>query len=240
VDVTRPFQFPVDLPRIDTVLFAIGFDRSSNQSVEDVYVGGLRNVLQALPATIQRFIYVSSTGVYGQSRGEMVDEDSPCEPTRPAGHACLAAERWLADHVVFASRRIVLRLAGIYGPGRLPKLASLRAGAVLDAPATSFLNLIHVEDAVEVVLAADLQAPLPGLYIVSDGQPVLRGEFYGELARLLAAPTPRFIDQPLPLSPNPRAPADKRLDNGRMLAQLHIRLKFPSYREGLAAIVAGF
>jgi nucleoside-diphosphate-sugar epimerase len=112
VDLTRPFKFPSEMPEIDTVLSAVGFDRSSGQSIHDVSVGGMRNVLQALPSTVQRFIFISSTGVYGQSQGELVDEQSPCEPRRPSGQACLAAERLLAEHAL-AFRRIVLRLAGI-------------------------------------------------------------------------------------------------------------------------------
>lgn len=236
VDIARPIRLPSQLSSIDTVLFAVGFDRSSSQSIQEVYVGGMRNLLRALPLAVRRFIYISSTGVYGQSGGESVDEQSPCAPTRPGGHACLAAERLLAECPI-SSRRIVLRLAGIYGPQRLPKLAALRAGAALEGSAAGFLNLIHVEDAVEVVLAAEQHAVLPALYVVSDGQPVLRGEFYRELAHLLSAPPPQFTD-PLSDSTAGRAAGDKRVCSDRLRNDLRVSLKFPSYREGLAAIVA--
>jgi nucleoside-diphosphate-sugar epimerase len=236
-DVARPFTLPGELTAIDTVLFAVGFDRSADQSIHDVYVGGMRNALNALPRSINRFIYISSTGVYGNSPGEWVDESTPCRPTRPSGQACLEAEAVLGSHPLGA-HRIVLRLAGIYGPGRLPKLSSVRDGVPLDASAASFLNLIHVEDAVAVVFAAERFAKLPALYVVSDGTPVLRGDFYGELARLLSAPPPRFIDPSSSSTAGGRSNGDKRICSDRVRQELQLKLKFPSYREGLAAIVA--
>ena len=194
-------------------------------------------MLAALPLTVQRFIYISSTGVYGQSQGEILDEQSPCEPTRPGGQACLDAERLLADHPL-ASRRIVLRLAGIYGPHAYPSSRTCAPEQSSMRRSAEFLNLIHVEDAVEVVLAAEHRATLPALYIVSDGQPVLRRDFYHELARLLAAPQPRFADQESSSSPHHRAAGDRRLCSDRLRNELGVPLKFPSYREGLASIVA--
>ncbi len=237
VDLARPFVLPREMPTLDTVLSAVGFDRSSGQSIQEVYVGGMRNLLQALPPTVQRFIYISSTGVYGQSQGESVDEQSPCEPSRPSGQACLAAERLLAEHGL-ASRQIVLRLAGIYGPQRVPKLAAVRAGTAVEASAAGLLNLIHVEDAVEVVLAAEQHATPPALYVVSDGQPVMRGDFYRELARLLTAPQPRFTDPGSNSSSADRSASAKRICSDRLRNDLGVPLKFPSYREGLASIVS--
>jgi nucleoside-diphosphate-sugar epimerase len=184
-------------------------------------------------------IYISTTGVYGDSAGDWADEDSPCEPTRPGGKASLVAEEALRRHRLGA-RGIVLRLAGIYGPGRIPNQAPLLAGEPLAVPTAGFLNLIHVADAAATVLAAaTVEAELPRTYLISDGHPVRRGEYYAELARLLRAPVPRFVE---PSAGDPRAAraaADKRIDNSRMLAELRISLAYPSYREGLAAIVAG-
>jgi nucleoside-diphosphate-sugar epimerase len=236
-DVTRPDSL-ADLPAAETALFAVGHDRAAGRSIEEVYVNGLKNVLDSLPAATGRVLYISTTGVYGDSAGDWVDEDSPCEPTRPGGKASLAAEESLWRHPLGA-RGIVLRLAGIYGPGRIPNQAPLLAGEPIAVPIEGFLNLIHVDDAASAVLAAaTVDAELPRTYLISDGRPVRRGEYYAELARLLRAPAPRFAEPPASDPRATRAAADKRIDNSRMLAELRVSLVYPSYGEGLAAIVA--
>lgn len=235
IDITRPFHFPGDLPNFGTVLSAVGFDRRAGDSIHEVYVKGLGHLLDALPVGLSRFIYISSTGVYGQSHGEWVDERSPCEPTRAGGRACLAAEQLLATHAV-GGGRIILRLAGIYGPGRLPKLAAILAGEAIETAPHGFLNLIHVEDAADVVLAVEQQVTPPALFIVADGHPVLREEFYTELARLLNAPTPRFMTPAERSSSAERALADKRVCSDFLRKTLEISLRFPSFREGLAQV----
>jgi len=246
-DITE-FDSLARLPVAHTVLFAVGHDRSSGQSIADVYVDGLRNVLAALPADTGRFIYISSTGVYGQTEGAWVDEESPCEPTRSGGRACLAAEQLLAGHR-FGRNAVILRLAGIYGPGRLPSLDDVRAGRPIAASASGYVNLIHVDDAAAVVLAAaryvrpaapvgdHADADRPTVYCVSDGHPVERGEFYGEAARQIAAPTPVFTESDPTEASDRRATSSKRIDNARMTADLGVRLSFPTFRKGLAAVL---
>ncbi len=247
------------ISEIDTVFFAVGYDRTANKSIHEVYVDGLQRVLSALPEGIRRFIYISSTGVYGSAEGEVVDENSPCLPTRAGGQACLAAEQRLLQSR-FADRTTILRLAGIYGPGRIPRAARSAAGKPIPAPSQGWLNLIHVDDAAQIVLLAENHAPPPQRFCVSDGEPTLRSEYYAELARLLHAPPPRFTeppsDSPAAQSPAAQSPAaqspaaqspaalratsDKRVSNELMMQVLRPRLQFPSYREGLAAIVKGF
>jgi nucleoside-diphosphate-sugar epimerase len=228
------------LPAAETVLFAVGYDPASAKSIEEVYVGGLENVMAALAqltSRLKRFIYISSTGVYGQVDGDVVNEDSPCQPTRAGGVACLAAER-LLQTVPLAKATMILRLAGIYGPGRVPRLADIRAGEPIAAPSEGLVNLIHVDDAAAIVVAAERQIAPPGLFVVSDGQPVSRGEYYGEVARLLHAPPPRFTPPPAEAHVAQRAGSDKRVDPARLFAALSLRLRYPTYREGLAAILA--
>jgi nucleoside-diphosphate-sugar epimerase len=235
-DVLQPPTL-ANLPAADTVLYAVGYDRGAGASMHDVYVAGLRAVLGALPSASGKLIYISSTGVYGQSHGETVDEDSRCEPTREGGCACLAAEAVLAGDRL-GQRAIVLRMAGLYGPGRIPIAAEIRGGRPLAVPASGYLNLIHVDDAAAVVLAAEERARPPRTFLVSDGEPVERREYYAELARLLGIEAPKFVS---PTADNPaavRATADKRVNNARMVAELAVRLTYPSYREGLAAILA--
>lgn len=227
-----------NLPSADAVLFAVGFDRAAGRSMHEVYVEGLRAALDALPPDIGRFVYISSTGVYGQTDGDWVDEDSPCRPEREGGRACLAAEELLKGHRL-GDRAIVLRLAGIYGPGRIPRREDLLAGRPIAAAENGFLNLIHVDDAARIVLAAEQSARVPRTYVVSDGQPVERRQYYEELARLLGAPSPQFTPPAADSPAAGRAGSDKRIRTDRLRSELSFTLAYPSYREGLAAIVAG-
>ena len=225
------------LPAAETVLFSVGYDRGAGHSIDRVYVEGLRAVLDALPSPAPRLIYTSSTGVFSQDDGSWVDERSVCDPLRRGGRACLAAERVLAEHPV-GRRSIVLRLAGLYGPGRIPRLDDLRAGRPIAAPGHGHLNLIYVDDAASVVLAAENKAQPPRLYLVSDGQPTSRRDFYRELARQLDAPPPRFEAPPPDAPAAIRAGSDKRVRNARMLAELGVSLDCPSFCHGLAAAVS--
>jgi len=234
-DITEPTSL-ANLPSTETVLFAVGFDRTSGRSISEVYGDGLRNVLHALPSSIQRMIYISSTGVYSQDDGQWVNEDSTCQPKREGGKACLAAEQLLANHPIGAKTN-VLRLAGIYGPERVPRLNDVKAGKPLAAPSHGHLNLIHVDDAADIAVAVDQRAAVPRTYLVSDGHPVLRREYYCEIARLLGANEPQFTE---PADQDPaaqRAASDKRISNQRLLDELHVSFRYPSYREGLTELL---
>jgi nucleoside-diphosphate-sugar epimerase len=240
-DVTRPESLR-RLPAAQTVLYSVGYDRKATArgpSIEEVYAGGVRNVLAALDSTVKCFIYISTTGIYGPAEDEWVDEVTPPDPRREAGRASLEAELALAASLI-GKRSVILRLAGIYGPGRIPFLKELKAGEPIAAPVTGWLNLIHVDDAAEVVNAASLLPPFndgPRVYCVSDGQPVQRGEYYSEVARQIGAAPPRFAE-PEPGSPRAaRAEANRRISNGRMLADLRVTLAYPDYRAGLASAV---
>jgi nucleoside-diphosphate-sugar epimerase len=238
-DVTDPASLQ-NLPTADTVLYAVGFDRAAGHTIEQVYAGGLQNVLAYLPANVNRFIYISTTGVYGPAGGKWIDEQTPSDPRRAGGKASLAAEQALGAHPL-GRRSAILRLAGIYGPDRIPFLKELRAGEPIAAPRNGYLNLIHVDDAADIVIAADkwlaAQSPArqPHVFCVCDGHPVVRGDYYSEVARRIVAPPPRFVE-PDPDSPRAaRAEANRRVRNDKMIRQLGVQLSYPSYREGLAA-----
>jgi nucleoside-diphosphate-sugar epimerase len=234
-DITNPPSM-TKIPEVRTVLFAVGYDRSSADSIHRVYVDGLANALAALPPQVERFIYVSSTGVYGQSNGNWVDEDSPCNPVRAGGVACLDAERTLTTHPL-GQRSIILRMAGIYGPGRIPRRKDLQAGRPIAAPSEGYLNLIHVDDAARAVLAAERCSPIPALYCIADGQPVPRHQYYDQLAQLIHAPRPAFTTPAAGSPAMERAGSSKRISSRRFAVELDFQLLYPTYCEGLAAIV---
>lgn len=234
-ELLQPSTWPCDLfADVDTVLVSVGFDHSTGNTIEQVYVAGLRSILAACPTTVKQLIYISSTGVYGPCTGETVTEETPCQPQRPGGKASLGAEILLRLSP-FAERSVVLRLAGIYGPDRIPRIRDLQAGQPITAHAEGFLNLIHVEDAAAVAVAAGDHAPLATTLNVSDGHPVERREFYREIARLLRLPEPTFIE-PTPAEHAQTRGSDKRVSNAKLRETLPITLQFPTYREGLAAL----
>jgi nucleoside-diphosphate-sugar epimerase len=225
LDVTRGPGLGA-LPEVDTVLFAVGRDRRSGATMLDIHVEGLRAVLDALPGSTGRVIYVSSTGVYAQDAGEWVDEESVCEPVREGGKACLSGERLLFSHAR-GRDALVLRLAGLYGPERVPWSADVTAGRPIAGSGDAYLNLIHVEDAARAVVAAAAAGPVTGrTYIVSDGHPPTRAEYVRLLATRLGAAPPVF---------DGGSGLGKRVRNDRAVHELGVRLQYRSYREGLAA-----
>lgn len=245
-DVTRRESL-IELPVTDTVLFAVGHDRAGQDRTEEpdieaVYAGGMRNVLESLPAKHGPFVYISTTGVYGDAAGGWVDESTTPDPQRAGGIASLAAERSLiADR---GDNAIVLRLGGIYGPGRIPHLDRLRAGQAIAAPSEGWLNLIHVDDAAQTVIAADLWATRqpagsgPHVFCVCDGNPVVRGDFYREIASQIGVPPPEFAP-PDPGSPAAaRAGVTRRVSNRKMIHTLDVEPTYWSYVDGLAAILS--
>ncbi len=199
------------LPAADTVLYAVGLDRSSGASMRSVYVDGLANVLAHLP-TPNTFIYISSSSVYGQTGGEWVDEDSATAPQEEAGTIVHAAEEVLRDRLPDA---VILRFAGIYGPGRLLRKKTLLAGEPIVGDGDKWLNLIHVEDGARAVLAAAEQARPGRTYDVCDGHPVQRHVFYTALARELSAPKPIFVLPPAGQPTPPHEKANRRIRNQR-------------------------
>lgn len=229
-DVTSP-EFPAagPLPAAATVFWAVGFDRGSGTTHRDVHVIGLTRLLDALPGS-PRVILSSSTGVWGDEDGRLVTEETPAHPTREAGRVLLEAESLLRNHP--KGPGVALRFAGLYGPDRLPRIADLRAGTPIAADPESWLNLIHVDDAAEVVrIVAAAPHPQP-LYVVSDGRPVLRREWYGRLAALSGSPPPTWD----PTAPRVRG-ADKRVDPSLLFRDLPLTLTYPDALAALAELV---
>jgi nucleoside-diphosphate-sugar epimerase len=222
------------LPAASSVCYCVGFDRAAGRTMRQVYVDGLANVLDALRPP-ERFVYVSSTGVYGQNQGEAVDERAATEPAEESGQVVLAAERLLR------TRRpvVVLRFAGIYGPGRLLRSRGLLAGEPIAGDPERWLNLIHVDDGAAAVVAADERGRPGEVYNVCDDEPVRRRDFYSLLARLLGTPEPRFVPPEPGAPPPPHERTNRRIFNQRLHEDLRVKLCYPSYREGLPASLEG-
>ena len=187
--------------------------------------------------------YLSSTSVYGDRGGAEVDEESPPAPTSERGHRRLAAERaW--ERVASGRPLDLFRLAGIYGPGR-SVFAALRTGEArrVVKPGHGF-SRIHRDDIVVAVLAA-MRAPQAGTRVLNlaDDEPAESEAVLAEGARLLGIPAPPaipFAEASAAMSPIARSFWDenRRVRARRTQAALGITWRYPSYREGLRAILA--
>ena len=233
-DVTSRADSPADslsweriraLPPVATVFWAVGFDRASGTTHREVHVDGLARLLDAL-ADSPRVIFSSSTGVWGDEGGGIVTEHTPTNPSREAGQVLVEAESLLRGHA--KGPGVALRFAGLYGPDRLPRLDELRAGRPIAADPDSWLNLIHIDDAASVVCAVAAAADPRPLYVVSDGHPVLRRDWYGHLATITGSPMPTWD----PSLPRTRG-ADKRIDPSLLFRDLHIELAHPDSLRGI-------
>lgn len=214
------------LPEAATVLYAVGIDRNAGRSMREVYVHGLGNVLDALKPC-RRLIYVSSTSVYGQSDGGLVDERSLTEPLEESGRIVREAEQLLRRKHPDA---IVLRFAGIYGPDRLlRRRAQLQSGEPIAGDPERWLNLIHVDDGARAILAAESRGQPGETYNIVDDEPAPRRAFYTRLAELTGSPAPRFDGRPEERSNN------RQVSNAKAKGALGWSPCFPSFREGLPA-----
>ena len=182
--------------------------------------------------------YLGTTGVYGDRGGEWVDETTPIEPTLARTDRRARAEaQWLESGLPAH----VFRLAGIYGPGRNP-FVNLKAGTArrIVKPGQVF-SRIHVED-IATVLEASIARPDPGrIYNVCDDEPAPPQDVVAHAAELLGVEPPAEQDYATAeLSPMARTfyKDNRRVRNARIKLELGVRLAFPTYREGLLALLA--
>jgi nucleoside-diphosphate-sugar epimerase len=204
----------------------------------------LRQAREAILAAAPRLRwagYLSTTGVYGDHGGGWVDEGTPLAPSTRRGRLRVEAEaawRALAEETGLPLH--IFRLAGIYGPGRGP-FAKVRAGTArrIVKPGQVF-SRIHVEDIAQV-LEASMARPDPGaVYNLCDDDPAPPQEVIAEAARLLRLPPPPEEDfESAELTPMARSfyAESKRVRNDRIKRELGVRLRYPGYREGLAALL---
>ena len=186
-----------------------------------------------------RFIYISTSGVYGDCHGALVDESRAVNPQSARARRRVSAEQQLA---LWCSQRrvalIVLRAPGIYAPDRLP-LERLRAGTPVMRDADDvYTNHIHAEDLAGCCLRAlEADAP-PGIYNASDDSHLKMGEWFDLLADRAGLPRPTRIarsDAPGRISPELLSfmSESRRLDNTRLKQTLGVRLRYPTVQDGL-------
>jgi len=205
----------------------------------------VRNFLSAIASGDEpaRIIYMSTSGVYGDCGDTTVTEESPTIPRTARGKRRLHAEgmfrEWGAKHNVPV---IILRVTGIYGPGRLPVSQLTSGQPVLDERIANLTNRIHADDLARVCLAAALRGEDGDIFNVSDGHPTTMTDYFNAAADFLGLTRPRQVSweearrvmSPLMLS---YVSESRRTDNRLMLEKLAVTLLYPSLAEGLPACV---
>ena len=184
VDFDALEALPVELPDDYAVLYTCPPDGATDQR--------LRRFVAALPHEPARFVYISTTGVYGDCRGARVSEETPVNPGSRLSKPRVDAEDFLR---AWTDRLVILRVPGIYGPDRLG-LERLRAGeACLRESDANPGNRIHVDDLVDCCIAALSPETPTGVYNVGDGDHRSATWFAGEVARQAGLAPPREISR---------------------------------------------
>lgn len=228
-----PSPFPDE---VTYILFSASANEYSDEGYRRMYVEGIRNLLKTIQTKSlqpERIFFTSSAGVYAQKEGTWVDEKSPTEPEWYAGKRMLEAENVLRESPF---PHTILRLGGIYGPGRSRRIRMVKQGkAVCYEGPTNYSNMIHVRDiAGATAHLMDLSEP-DSRYLLVDSNPVDRCEVYRWLADQLNAPKP---------SVRPRSEAsirirrsNKRCRNDRLIESGY-EFQYPSYKEGYGQILS--
>jgi len=192
----------------------------------------------------QRLIYISTSGVYGDCGGAMVTEETPGNPQTSRAKRRYDAEqillRWGGEQGVAV---IILRVTGIYGPGRIPISRLLDGHPLLRLEESAPTNRIHADDLAQVCVAAAEKGEAGEIFNVSDGHPSTMTEYFLAVAELAGLPRPPLVSMeearrvmtPLMLS---YLGESRRMDNTRMLERLGGKLRYPTLAEGLPASLA--
>ncbi|MDA0841053.1 MAG: SDR family oxidoreductase [Planctomycetota bacterium] len=220
-----------DLPEdLDFLFFTAAPDSSTEEAYESTYRAGLRNLLQSLKdQSIRRVFFTSSTSVYAQSDGEWLDEDSPAEPLDFRGRVILSTEALLLEGPYPST---VLRAGGIYRPGSLRLLESVRSGKAVSIHGPPvYTNRIHLEDVAGALAhLMNLESP-ETLYLGVDDYPCDLREVVQWMARKIGVtpPTEDNFER--------RHLSSKRCSNAKLRASGY-DFRYPTYREGYEAILA--
>ncbi|MBI3848725.1 MAG: SDR family oxidoreductase [Verrucomicrobia bacterium] len=236
-DITKPEEL-VRLPGpFDWVVNCVSSSKGRVEEYRQVYLNGTRNLIEWLSALPPRkFVYTSSTSVYGQTDGSAVKESSPVEPASETGKVLVDAEKLLLD----AARQkqfpaIVLRVAGIYGPERGHLFQQyLKNEAKIEGQGERILNMIHRDDLVGIIFAA-LKNGRPGeIYNAVDDEPVAQIHFFRWLSETLGKSMPPLAaetDKP----GRKRGLTNKKVQNRKLKMELGYQFKYPTFRQGYTA-----
>jgi nucleoside-diphosphate-sugar epimerase len=230
-----------ELPQdVDIVVVAIAADASTEEDYRAAYLDGVKNVLAALERQgiePRRILFVSSTAVYKDSGGAVVDESTPTEPTRFSGRVLVEAEDLLFTRTRGTNiQPISLRLGGIYGPGRTRLIDQVRSGKAVIPALPRHTNRVHRDDAAAMIVhLTTMEAAPDSVYVGVDDHAAEMGDVMRFLASEMGCPEPPTA---APEGASDAGPGDKRCTNKRLRAT-GFELTFPTYQEGYRALLAG-
>lgn len=239
-DITRPADLEGLPGPFDWVVNCAAASGGDVQDYRAVYLEGTRHLIGWLRGSpVRRYVYTSSTGVYGQTDGSWVTEESSTEPGTPTGAVLVATEQTLRAAVLeWNFPAVILRLAGIYGPGRGYWLRQFLAGeARIEGAGERFLNMIHRDDVVGVIRAALERGRAGAVYNAVDNEPVTQAEVFGWLATTTRRPLPPTTREEAQAARR-RGVTNKRVSNHRLRTELGYPFRFSTFREGYAAELA--
>lgn len=232
MDLTRPEvqqQLSAEQLTPDAVVVALTADGRSAADYERTYRRGLQGLRRLLGDHQPRLIFVSSTSVIGPYDGQSVTERTPAAPATPTAEMLLAAEQ---DAREIFEDLIVLRPAGIYGPGRRRTIERIRRGDPLDH--SQMTNRIHRDDLADLVADLVAAAQPPQLLHAADGSPTPQGEVAGFIAERLSVPVPPDSGDGRPRGKRIETAELDRFRNGLSESR---PLRWPSFREGYASLL---
>ena len=236
-DIAQPETLQMISQPFDWVVNCAASGGGDAAAYRQLYLQGTRNVLAWLATRpLLKYVYTSSTSVYGQDDGSWVDESSAAEPSTDTGRILVETENLLrsaAGERNFPS--VILRLAGIYGPERGYWFKRLLLGeARISGDGTRLLNIIHRDDVVGCIITALRQAQGGEIYNAVDDEPVTQMEFFRWLCSRLNKPMPPRVSLDT-VSERKRGVTDKKVSNHKLKQELGYRFKFANFREGYAA-----
>lgn len=230
IDLSDPAAEP-RLPAVDAIVACQSASSDGEAPYRAAYVDANRTLLAAAERVGARaFVYTGSTGVFGQRDGSEVDESTPTAPASAGAAVLVEAERLVTAAASRGLRASVVRLSGLYGPGRVGIVERVRTGALALGPGDdAWMNFCHLEDAVSFVLAALDRARPGAIHHGSDAHPARRREVVEWIAARIGA-APRRAEA---ASPGP----NRRISSAATRAALGVTLVHPSFREGLGSLV---
>lgn len=232
-DVTQWEELKKLSPAFDWVINCAASAGGGADAYRQLYLEGNRNLLAWLAArTPEKFIYTSSTSVYAQHDGSLVTEQSPAQPEAATAGVLVETEELLLAAARKNFPAVVLRVAGIYGPGRGHAFKQfLRGEARLEGDGSRFLNMIHRDDVAGAIITA-LERGRPGeIYNAVDNEPVSQAEFFGWLAAELKRPLPPTLTAEEELG-RKRGATNKRVSNAKLRTEWHYPFQYPDFRAG--------
>jgi nucleoside-diphosphate-sugar epimerase len=237
-DITNPASLEKISPQWDWVVNCVSSSRGTLEEYRAVYLEGTRNLLEWLSKSSPRkFVYTSSTGVYGQTDGSVVTEASPTVTESETAKVLIETENTLLAAVRERNfPAIILRVSGIYGSGRGYWLKQFQNGeARLEGRGERILNMVHRDDVAGAIIAT-LERGQPGqVYNVTDDEPVSQIDLFRWLSKKLgkSMPSPGETDF---AGTRKRGVTSKRVSNARLKTELAYRPKYPTFREGFSAL----